>query len=200
MSGDVSKLITTIKDGLHGEWAEFKKSKQVKAKPVCLYSIGGNRDTPIAALSSISDAISEWEACLQHTVDPTVDRSRGVLPSEVMVGAEGQVSLYPKRRHIPPEGGASTPGSTVSSASKATEPKVIPLVAGGGKKHLSPKASLMATFEQSANYLLDHVKRVSESAFTANDNKLLFISLASAALVRSRLNAYKAILKQPTSK
>lgn len=198
--GNVSKLIAAIKDGLHAEWAEFKKSKQVKPKSVCLYAIGGHRDTPIAALCSISDGIVEWEACLHHTVDPTVDNSRGVLASEVMVGAEGQVSLYPKRRHNLPEGGTSTPGSTISSASKALEPKVIPSVVGGKTKHLSPKASLMATVEQSANYLLDHVKRVSEGAFTANENKILFMCLASAALVRSRLSSYKDILKQPTSK
>lgn len=200
-SGDVSKLISTVKDGLHAEWAEFKMTKKVKAKSVCVYAIGGHRDTPIAALSSISDGICVWEACLHHTVDPTVDKSRGVLPSDVMVGAVGQVTLYPKRRHSPSEAGASTPGSTVSSASKAVEPKVVPAVTVSGKtKHLPPKASLMAAVEQSANYMLDHVKRVSESAFSINDNKILFMCLASAALVRSRLNVYKDILKQPTSK
>lgn len=199
--GDVSKLVSVIKDGLHVEWAEFKKTKKVKAKCVCAYAIGGHRDTPIAALSSISDGMREWEACLHHTVDPTVDKSRGVLPSEVMVGAVGQVTLYPKRRHIPSEAGTSTPGSTVSSASKAVEAKGAPTAVIGGKtKHLSPKASLMATVEQSANYMLDHVKRVSESAVSVNDNKILFMCLASAALVRSRLNVYKDILKQPSSK
>ncbi|XP_045604276.2 LOW QUALITY PROTEIN: uncharacterized protein KIAA0825 homolog [Procambarus clarkii] len=198
--GDVSKLMSAIKDGLHAEWAEFKKSKQVTVKPVCAYAIGGQRDTPISALTSISAGVCEWEECLKHTIDPTVDKARGVLLSEVMVGAEGQVMLYPVRRHVPIDAGTSTPGSIVSSTSKAVEPKVVPTVAIGKPKHLSPKAMLLSIIEQTSNYMLDHVKRVSENAFIAGNNKILFICLASAALVRSRLSAYKDILKQPTSK
>ncbi|XP_071529322.1 uncharacterized protein KIAA0825 homolog isoform X1 [Panulirus ornatus] len=197
--GDVTKLISAVKDGLHAEWAEYKKSKEVKAKPVCVFAIGGQRDTPVSALASISAGVFEWEECLKHTVNPTVDKARGVLPSDIMVGAEGQVSLYPVRRHVPVEAGASTSGSTISS-SKAEEPKVVPTIALGKNKPQSPRAMLMATMEQSANYMLDHVKRVSESAFIAGNNKTLFMCLASAALVRCRLNAYKDILKQPTSK
>nr|XP_053641956.1 uncharacterized protein LOC128695408 isoform X2 [Cherax quadricarinatus] len=197
--GDVSKLMSAIKDGLHAEWAEFKKTKQVSVKPVCAYATGGQWDTPISALASISGGVCEWEECLKHTVDPTVDKTRGVLPSEIMVGAEGQVMLYPVRRHVSIDAGASTPASTLSSASKAMEPKV-PIVAVGKNKHLPPKAMLLSIIEQTANYMLDHVKRVSENAFIAGNNKILFMCLASAALVRSRLSAYKDILKQPTSK
>ena len=197
--GDVSKLISAVKDGLHSEWAEFKKSKKVKAKGVCPYAIGGQRDTPIAALESISAGVREWEECLQHTVDPTVDRARGVLPSEVMVGADGQVWLYPQRRHFTPQD-AGTSSSRASSASKP-EPKGMPGMTGGGKtKNLPPKAMLMVAVEQSANYMLDHVKRMSENAYSSGSNQVLFMCLASAALVRSRLNTYKDILKQPTSK
>lgn len=195
----MSKLVSAVKDGLHSEWAEFKKSKKVKALSVCPYAVGGQRDTPIAALESISLGVREWEECLKATVDPTVDRERGVLPSEVMVGAEGQISLYPVRRHLSDE----TSGTSTSMAS--TTPKPAPkstggMIIGGKMKNLPPKASLMAAIEQSANYMLDHVKRMSENAYIAGNNQVLLMCLASAALVRSRLNTYKEILKQPTSK
>ena len=199
-AGDVSKLVGAVKDGLHGEWAEFKKSGQIKAKAVCLYAIGGQRDTPVSALASISNGICVWEECLKQTVDPTVEKSRGVIPSEVMVGSAGEVSLYPVRRPIPPEVVASTPGSTISSASRNKDSKTLPTVTKVKGKPLSPQAMLMNTYEQSANYMLDHAKRVSENAFIAGNNKILFMCLASAAIVRSRLNVYKDILKQPTSK
>lgn len=195
----MSKLISAVKDGLHSEWAEFKKSKKAKAKAVCPYAIGGQRDTPIAALESISAGVREWEECLKHTVDTTVDRARGVLPSEVMVGAEGQVWLYPVRRHLTSET-TGTSASRASSASKPTPKGVGGMAVGGKMKNLPPKASLMVAVEQSANYMLDHVKRMSESAYIAGNSQLLLMCLASAALVRSRLNAYKEILKQPTSK
>ncbi|XP_064077813.1 uncharacterized protein KIAA0825 homolog isoform X2 [Macrobrachium nipponense] len=197
--GDVSKLVGAVKDALHGEWAEFKKSGLIKDKPVCLYAIGGQRDTPVSSLASVSKGVCEWEECLKQTVDPKVDKTRGVLPSEVMVGAEGQISLYPIRRHVPVEVPASTPGSTISSASRAKDVKTPPAVTVVRGKVLSPKALLMNAFEQSSNYMLDHVKRVSENAFIAGNNKILFMCLASAAIVRSRLNVYKDILKQPTS-
>ncbi|XP_069999945.1 uncharacterized protein KIAA0825 homolog [Penaeus vannamei] len=202
MAMDVSKLASSSKDKLHKEWADFKVSAKVKAKPVCLYAIGGQRDTPISALDSVSTGMCIWEECLKLTIDPTVDRSRGVLPSEVMVGAEGQVTLYPPRRHINTEVGGSTPGSTVSSASKASQskPKSLPGVPVPKGKPQSPKAALMTAVEQSGNYMLDHVKRISENAFIAGNNKILFVCLASAALVRNRLNTYKDILKQPSSK
>lgn len=198
-SGDVSNLVGSVKDTLHKEWAEFKKSGQIKDKPVCSYAVGGQRDTPMSALASISSGVCGWEACLKQTVDPTVEKSRGVLPSEVMVGSEGQISLYPIRRHIPVEAPISTPGSTISSASRAREGKIVvpPVIKG---KVLPPKAALMIAVEQSANYMLDHVKRVSETAFIAGNNKILFMCLASAALIRSRLNVFKDILKQPSSK
>lgn len=193
--GDTSKLVSAVKDGLHSEWAEFKKTKKAKAKPVCPYAIGGQRDTPIAALESISNGVREWEVCLHYTVDPTVDRSRGVLPSEVMVGAEGQIWLYPIRRHLTDD----TPGTSVAGPASSVPP-LKPVPVGGKTRQLSPKASLMVAAEQSANYMLDHIKRVSEFAFIAGNNQALIMCLASAALVRSRLNTYKDILKQPTSK
>ncbi|KAK8384883.1 hypothetical protein O3P69_014449 [Scylla paramamosain] len=197
--GDTSKLIGAVKDGLHSEWAEFKKTKKAKAKSVCPYAIGGQRDTPVAALASISAGVCEWEECLKHTVDPSVDRARGVLPSEVMVGADGAVWMYPVRRHLPADATGSTSGSRASSASKP-ERKTSAVVVGGKTRNLPPKASLMVAVEQSANYMLDHVKRMSESAYINGNNQLLFMCLASAALVRSRLNAYKEVLKQPTTK
>ncbi|XP_068208049.1 uncharacterized protein KIAA0825 homolog [Palaemon carinicauda] len=198
--GDVSKLVGAVKDALHKEWAEFKKSGMIKDMPVCPYSIGGQRDTPVSALASVSKGVCEWEECLKSTVNPTVEKSRGVLPSEVMVGSEGQISLYPVRRHIPVEVPASTPGSTISSASRAKDAKTPPVMTKVRGKILPPKTALMNAFEQSSNYMLDHVKRVSENAFISGNNKILFMCLASAALVRSRLNVYKDILKQPTTK
>ena len=197
--GDTSKLVAAVKDGLHSEWAEFKKTKKAKGKSVCPYAIGGQRDTPVAALASISAGVREWEECLKHTVDPTVDRARGVLPSEVMVGADGAVWMYPVRRHLPADAAGSTGGSRASSASKP-ERKTSAVVVGGKTRHLPPKASLMVAVEQSANYMLDHVKRVSENAYISGNNQMLFMCLASAALVRSRLNAYKEVLKQPATK
>lgn len=194
--GDTSKLVSAVKDGLHSEWAEFKKTKKAKAKAVCPYAVGGQRDTPIAALESISSGVREWEECLKHTVDPRVDRSRGVLPSEVMVGADGQAWLYPIRRHLTDKmTGTAALGSTPAAPSKTGG-----VMVGGKMRQLPPKASLMVAVEQSANYMLDHVKRVSELAFIAGNSQVLFMCLSSAALVRSRLNTYKDILKQPTSK
>ncbi|KAG0701609.1 hypothetical protein GWK47_002897 [Chionoecetes opilio] len=199
--GDVSKLISAVKDGLHSEWAVYKKSKKVKAKAVCPYAIGGQKDTPIAALESISAGVREWEECLVSTVDPTVDRARVVLPREVMVGAGGQVLLHPQRRHLPQPPAGTSSSSRASSASKAEPRGVTGGIAVGGKvKNLPPKASLMVAVEQSANYMLDHVKRMSEDAYISGNNQVLFMCLASAALVRSRLNTYKDILKQPTTK
>lgn len=201
MLSDATKLPGASKDALHKEWAEFKVSSKVKAKAVCPYAIGGQRDTPLSAINSISIGMCLWEECLKQTVDPTVDRSRGVLPSEVMVGADGQITLYPPRRHLSLEVGGSTPSSTISSASKASsKPKSLPGVPVPKTKPQSPKAALMTAVEQSGNYMLDHVKRISEIAFSAGNNNMLFKCLASAALVRSRLNAYKDILKQPSSK
>ncbi|KAK4327864.1 hypothetical protein Pmani_001671 [Petrolisthes manimaculis] len=196
--GDVGKLVSAIKDGLHSEWAEYKKSKKVPSKSVCVYAIGGVSDTAVAALASVSAGVGEWEACLVTTVDPTVDKNRGVLASEVMVGAEGQVTLYPPRKQPNSEGGDSSPGSVVSSASKLPgQPASLP---GSRKRPLSPKATLMVTLEQSANYMLDHIKRLCESAYSTNNFRAIILCLASAVLVRSRLNAYKDILSQPVSK
>lgn len=196
--GDVGKLVSAVKDGLHSEWAEYKKSKKVPSQSVCVYAIGGASDTAVAALASVGSGMREWEACLETTIDITVDQTRGVLPSEVMVGAEGQVSLYPPRKQPHPEGGDTSPGTIVSSAAKL--PGQPPNLPGSRKRPLSPKANMMVTVEQSANYMLDHIKRMCEKAYITGNFRAIILCLASAVLVRSRLNAYKEMLSQPVSK
>ena len=96
---DVSSVIAACKDELTAEWADYKKSGKLKRTPVCRYSVGGPRDNPVAALSSVAKGVTQWQQLLRDVVDCKKPEGSPLLESEMVVGADCSVSVYPERHY-----------------------------------------------------------------------------------------------------
>jgi len=66
---EVSNIMSTCKDHLSSEWADFKKCPKLPVSNVCIYSIGGGRDNPVSVLPSVAKGMDEWELLLKDVID-----------------------------------------------------------------------------------------------------------------------------------
>ncbi|KAB7501522.1 Frataxin, mitochondrial, partial [Armadillidium nasatum] len=190
-----SDLKLYCKDFLHAEWTVYKKQGFIKPCPVCIYSIGSEDTIPVACIESVGNGFIEIERALREHFYLAVDMNSPIVSQDVMVWADGQITLFPPRKQKPVE-------EPVPSTAK--EPKsLLPPGPPGGRKPRpppTPRAAFMSAIEQIANYMIDHLKRVSESCLLAGNIKILYYVLSSATLIKCRIMTYKNVMRTPLSK
>ena len=187
---DIPYSVNMCKDFMTAEWSAFKNKGDAEITPVCVYAMGGHKDLPASSLESIRNCFAELEQCLKNTLQSSVGRDAPIISSDVMVGADGNVTLYPERKFQ-------------TGAELAKEDPLPPPLGPGGrrqKKPPTPEEAFMTGAEQVSNYILDHLKRINEVCLLAGNIKLFYLILSSAVLIKSRISTYKSILKVPTSK
>lgn len=190
---EVTDIVSACKDVLTAEWVVFKKTNQLKARRVCTYSMGGPRDNPVATLDSVAYSSTQWDLLLKDVVDFKVASHRPVLENEMMVGADCSVSIYPARHKVAEEN--YTSAYTVGTLPPPPKGKRSKKQA---KK--SPEEQFLSMVEQVANYVLDHVKKISQLAVPSGNMKAQYLLIGSASLTRNRLNYFKDLLRLPSSK
>ncbi|KAB7498197.1 Uncharacterized protein Anas_11168 [Armadillidium nasatum] len=192
---EISKFVNSCKDFLHAEWTVYKKQGFIKPCPVCIYSIGSEDTIPVACIESVGNGFIEIERALREHFYLAVDMNSPIVSQDVMVWADGQITLFPPRKQKPVE-------EPVPSTAK--EPKsLLPPGPPGGRKPRpppTPRAAFMSAIEQIANYMIDHLKRVSESCLLAGNIKILYYVLSSATLIKCRIMTYKNVMRTPLSK
>ena len=189
---DASNTVSACKDYLTAEWAEFKKSGVLKASSVCIYSRGGDRDYPCSVLHSVTKGVAEWELLLRDVVDAKYPTDKPVLDSEIVVKADGGISIFPERHKIDEK-----PNTTAYSVGPPPPPP-----AGRRRKpaRKSAEEQFIILVEQVANYMLDHIKKISQPSVPIGNMKPQYLVIGSSSLVRCRLNYYKEVLRLPSSK
>ncbi|XP_018009234.1 uncharacterized protein LOC108666817 [Hyalella azteca] len=189
---DISGITSACKDFLTAEWSSYKKSSECKVGVVCIYSVGGPRGNPASVLDSVACGLQECELLLKDVVDAKVASDCPVLESEVVVGADCSFFIYPER-HRPDE----TPYTKAYTVGPPPPPP-----AGKRKKVVikSAEEQYLLMMEQVGNYMLDHIKKMSQPAVPSGNMKVQYLLIASATLIKNRLNYYKDILRLPSSK
>ncbi|MCL4128452.1 UNVERIFIED_CONTAM: hypothetical protein GTU68_019903, partial [Idotea baltica] len=109
-----------------------------------------------------------------------------------MVWSDGQITLFPERRSN------VEPAEPAPSTTRNLLPPPVPNKRT--KAPPTPEAACMGGIEQVANYMLDHLKRLSESCLLAGNIKVLYYVLSSVLLIKCRVMTYKQVLKTPTTK
>lgn len=188
---DTSKFVGFCKDFLHNEWASYKKLKTVKPIPVCIYSIGGTNDMPAACIESVGNGFKELEKIFRETADLSVDANTPLVYQDLVMESDGCIKIFPERKAKSKEENGTESGK---------DTKCPPLPSKKTKAPPTPEAAFMGGVEQIANYMLDHLKRISEACLLDGNIKVLYYVLSSAHLIRCRVLNYKQVLKTPQSK
>lgn len=198
MPVDVSKFVSSCKDFLHAEWTIYKKQGYIKPCPVCIYSIGSEDTIPVACVESVGNGFIEIEKVLREHFYLAVEMNSPIVSEDVMVWADGQITLFPPRKTKPVE----EPVPSTANEPKNLLPPGPPGPPGGRKPRppQTPRAAFMSGVEQIANYMIDHLKRASESCLLAGNIKQLYYVLSSATLIKCRIMTYKSVMRTPMSK
>ncbi|XP_076041166.1 uncharacterized protein LOC143025411 [Oratosquilla oratoria] len=220
-----SEIIVACKNHLQSEWEVYKKTNSVGSKVVCPYAIGGQTDAPVSALCGVAGGVCEWDKYFKIAVDTTVGTDRTLLVSEMMVGGDGHVTFFPERKSKPKTNGtAALPGGIgpPMPGNQMPPSRAVPHHSAGPQtsaNHAAPRGKdahqvrggvnkvpqtndmvFVTAVEQIANYMVDHMKRVSHKAMQDGNIKAVYHILGSAILVRSRLNTYREIFNLHDSK
>lgn len=114
-----------------------------------------------------------------------------VLDTELVVGADCSIKVFPERHK-----------ANETNYTKAYTVGPLPPPVGKKRRPVikSPEEQFLVMFEQVSNYMLDHIKKMSQPAVPSGNTKILYLLIGSATLIKNRLNFYKDTLRLPSSK